>query len=278
MMRGLAAAKLFDVSNTRDWILYGPSRSVDIHELVLSLPTCIPPYPYSYLEMSRRDNQRGAIGVFVAYSRSQNSAIFSVFAQDYLDGSVALFLGDIRIKYNEDGSANKVLDDLGMVSVDAPMAPNMEVFDHEGGYDSKDNRFILAALGLGFANASFAFSLLHCRNVKAVEVDPRSQMTRQQIRDHERKKRPFVVYNVIEVKPFGSYRKGVKETEGEGRIKRLHQVRGHFAEYGDEYGKGKLFGRYSGRFYIPPHARGDFQNGVVASTYKIAKKTEEVRV
>lgn len=32
-------------------------------------------------------------------------------------------------------------------------------------------------------------------------------------------------------------------------------VRGHFAEYGDRYGKGKLFGRYEGRFWIPAHGR-----------------------
>lgn len=40
----------------------------------------------------------------------------------------------------------------------------------------------------------------------------------------------------------------------------LHTVRGHFAEYGAN-GKGLLFGRIAGRFFIPQHARGSAEHG-----------------
>lgn len=34
-------------------------------------------------------------------------------------------------------------------------------------------------------------------------------------------------------------------------------VRGHFARYGPEHGKGLLFGKYSGKFWVPAHIRGE---------------------
>ena len=49
-----------------------------------------------------------------------------------------------------------------------------------------------------------------------------------------------------------------------------HVCRGHFAEYGPQFGKGLLFGRYAGRFFIPPHLRGDEKNGIVEKDYAVA--------
>lgn len=34
-------------------------------------------------------------------------------------------------------------------------------------------------------------------------------------------------------------------------------VRGHYARYGPEYGRGLLFGKYAGKFWVPAHARGE---------------------
>lgn len=50
----------------------------------------------------------------------------------------------------------------------------------------------------------------------------------------------------------------------------LHVCRGHFAEYGPKFGKGLLFGRLEGRFYIPPHMKGKAEHGVVEKDYEIA--------
>lgn len=33
-------------------------------------------------------------------------------------------------------------------------------------------------------------------------------------------------------------------------------VRGHFSHYGEQYGRGLLFGKYAGKFWIPGHVRG----------------------
>jgi len=47
-----------------------------------------------------------------------------------------------------------------------------------------------------------------------------------------------------------------------------HGVLGHFANYGAEFGRGLLFGKYSGRFYVPPHQRGNPAYGIIDKTYK----------
>jgi hypothetical protein len=36
----------------------------------------------------------------------------------------------------------------------------------------------------------------------------------------------------------------------------LSPVRGHWSHYGEQYGRGLLFGRYSGKFWVVAHARG----------------------
>lgn len=46
----------------------------------------------------------------------------------------------------------------------------------------------------------------------------------------------------------------------------LHWVRGHFATYSKEK---PLFGRLSGTFWIPEHARGDLKNGLVMKDYEV---------
>lgn len=48
-----------------------------------------------------------------------------------------------------------------------------------------------------------------------------------------------------------------------------HVCRGHFAEYGPKFNKGLLFGKYEGRFFVPPHMKGDKKNGIVEKDYLI---------
>jgi hypothetical protein len=49
----------------------------------------------------------------------------------------------------------------------------------------------------------------------------------------------------------------------------LTSVRGHFSHYGEQYGRKKLFGRYEGRFWVPQHARGAAEYGVVKKNYRL---------
>ncbi len=74
-------------------------------------------------------------------------------------------------------------------------------------------------------------------------------------------------YHVLTVRPAGSKAGTPGEEMG---IMPRHVCRGHFAEYGPEFNKGLLFGKYSGRFFIPPHMKGKRENGVVEKDYRLA--------
>lgn len=73
-------------------------------------------------------------------------------------------------------------------------------------------------------------------------------------------------YHVLTVRPPGA--KSDSPGIDIGTMPR-HVCRGHFNEYGPEFGKGLLFGRLSGRFFIPPHVRGDKKNGIVEKDYEV---------
>lgn len=107
-----------------------------------------------------------------------------------------------------------------------------------------------------------ALNFLNCRNVDIVEVQqPRPERRRLQRLGAETK------LHTINVFPAG---KTTRNTKGEpvGGTP-LTPVRGHFAEYGEAYGKGKLFGRLEGRFWVPAFVRGARENGEVISDYKL---------
>lgn len=102
-------------------------------------------------------------------------------------------------------------------------------------------------------------NLGNCVNVVLREPDrPRAE----QRRIH----RLGVEVSEIHVRPIStSYRGKGKESVAFGSVP-LHSVRGHFAEYGMN-GRGKLFGKYSGRYWIPAHARGSSEHGTIEQNY-----------
>lgn len=112
-------------------------------------------------------------------------------------------------------------------------------------------------------------TFLNCKNVIVTDNEGR-HANRQERRAAERRNDPpLVTYKTLQIEPM----KKVIETEGDiaknGLAKALHICRGHFAEYGDEYGKGKLFGKLEGRYYVPAHVRGKAENGVVHKRYNV---------
>lgn len=107
-----------------------------------------------------------------------------------------------------------------------------------------------------------ALRFLNCRNIEAVE--PKRER-------HERRRleRAGVKIQTLVVYPVG--RRGGRKASAidlsAGTA--LTSVRGHFACYGPEYGRGLLFGRHSGRYWIPAHARGSPEEGVNLNDYRL---------
>ena len=112
--------------------------------------------------------------------------------------------------------------------------------------------------------SGLALTFLNCRNI--VILPAYADKKRRKAR-----KRPFLArYHRLKINAVGQRRES--EPGQKTGIKRsLHIVRGHFREYGPEFGKGKLFGRLSGRFWVAARTAGDAATGIVTKDYEIEK-------
>jgi ribosomal protein S14 len=104
---------------------------------------------------------------------------------------------------------------------------------------------------------------MHCRNIAINVVAPPPKLAKAARKRHGV---PLVRFRTINIEPM----RQVLRTEGrshETGIKRaLHICRGHFRTYSEEK---PLFGRVSGTFFIPAHARGSASEGVVVPQYAV---------
>jgi hypothetical protein len=109
------------------------------------------------------------------------------------------------------------------------------------------------------------YTFLACRNVETQE--PRRDRTQ-----HRQIARlignPEMKISEICVRPIGKSYGGSRGASIEGTMP-LHIVRGHMAHYGPKYGKGLLFGKYEGKFWIQPHAKGRIEAGERRHEYSI---------
>lgn len=106
-------------------------------------------------------------------------------------------------------------------------------------------------------------TFLNCRNVTIVEP----HRTRPQRRRIDRAA-PGLIVTEVQVFPRGVTVRGTRAPAGIGGVP-LTTVRGHLARYGPKYGRGLLFGKIEGQFWIPAHARGSAGAGVVEHTYRV---------
>jgi hypothetical protein len=106
-----------------------------------------------------------------------------------------------------------------------------------------------------------AINLGNCVNVELME--PKRSRHAQRRLD-----RSGVRVSELHVRPISkSYRGRRDGREPLGTVP-IHSVRGHFAEYGVN-GRGLLFGKYAGRYWIPAHARGNPEHGQVEQSYQV---------
>jgi hypothetical protein len=98
------------------------------------------------------------------------------------------------------------------------------------------------------------FNMCNCTNVEVREPHRRRAHARQVARTG-------VTVNEIHVKPVSRSYRGHGVPLSDFDAGPLSAVRGHFASYGPAYGRGLLFGKYEGRFWIPQHVRGAAEIG-----------------
>jgi hypothetical protein len=90
----------------------------------------------------------------------------------------------------------------------------------------------------------------------------------------KRKGQELVRYHTVLVDPSRTTKPSVGGA-GTGRGMPLSLVRGHIVTYRDEPGR-RLFGRYSGTYFRPPHVRGTAKEGVSLHDYQVVAPKERV--
>lgn len=130
-------------------------------------------------------------------------------------------------------------------------------FDYDGTMNAH-----LAILG--------AFNFLNCRNVEIVEPK-RPNPLRKRIA------RTGVQVSELTVMPTGKSTRSAATGPSTGIP--LSSVRGHFSHYGaccpHHEPKGLLFGKYTGRCWVPQHARGDAAVGEVDQVFNLKPDQEQ---
>jgi hypothetical protein len=119
----------------------------------------------------------------------------------------------------------------------------------------------MAWLAMNIFNIASAF--MSCKNVQLIENQPPRYERRQRERE---KKPPLTKYYTLEIEPMKKILRTEGKSEEVGLKKALHICRGHFAHYTPDK---PLFGKVSGRFWIPAHVRGSKEVGEIKKDYKI---------
>lgn len=107
--------------------------------------------------------------------------------------------------------------------------------------------------------------LLSCKNVSLQSIENDVHSVYSANRKYGKRSDNYR-YHILVVRPPGAHKDSPAQEIG---VMPRHMCRGHFAEYGPEFGKGLLFGRLSGRFYVPPHLKGNPDNGIIEKDYQI---------
>lgn len=100
------------------------------------------------------------------------------------------------------------------------------------------------------------YTLAGCTNVELVVPQHRNRAERRRMDRLGANPKTLVIKRTSK-----SYRHTAGDTDDVIGGVPQQFVRGHFARYGPEFGRGLLFGKYSGKFWIPAHARGDGEHG-----------------
>lgn len=110
-----------------------------------------------------------------------------------------------------------------------------------------------------------ALSFMHCKNTRTMTEEPPSKLSKIHKKETGR---PLLRYYVLQIDHMKAILKKAEKGGKLGLTQALSICRGHFAEYGKD-GKGLLFGKLVGRFFIPMHTRGDRKAGVIVKDYEV---------
>lgn len=266
IMEDVVEATCVDVSNVAEYVNQWGSRSVGFS----TADGLTPPWPIMWLEWGDRPTgERYALYVKtdeasfdVQQGLAQPGCKWVVSVASFLDGSVfnsKLPVGPVIMSaywLDAEGRLLPVKSGLFFANIHSAFTVALSADELRESYDHS------------LAIALFTSQFANCRNVDRVEILP----SRQQRRSAERRGEPWRSHYVLEINPNRS-QKVYPEQAGIGSppAKRLHICRGHFATYSEDR---PLFGKYSGRFWVPAHVRGNADVGEIDKDYRILPATD----
>jgi hypothetical protein len=134
-------------------------------------------------------------------------------------------------------------------------------------YVHKDKNQIVHSLELTTARHLITLnkflSFLSCKNIKSTLYNPPEKIQKKRLKNN---KLPLFSYRTL-VLDTSKNDQNIIEPQ-ELWTNRVHLCRGHVSRYGPKYGNKKLFGKYEGLYWIPPHVRGNKSKGVIHKDYK----------
>jgi hypothetical protein len=117
---------------------------------------------------------------------------------------------------------------------------------------------------------ALTISFLNAKNTEVIEHEEGASFPRTRAqRKRGEKPMPAVTYKTLVITGIKKALNRAREETGEKGSKALHFVRGHFRDYTPEK---PLFGKVVGSVFIPFHARGNKENGVVVKDYELRKE------
>lgn len=104
--------------------------------------------------------------------------------------------------------------------------------------------------------------LLNTQNIVTEVIEAPDKLNKKR---RKKGKPPIFSYKILKIDLPNQYKKYEKKPH-QGGENRIHFCRGHFKTYTDEK---PLFGRVTGRFWIPRHVRGNKKKGVIQKEYTV---------
>jgi hypothetical protein len=221
-------------------------------DLVRELPCVAPPFATSWVE-SRVDDERW--GVFWDASELSAGARQDLAANGWGEAQIAAarwcLIGWLFLEVERD-VAGAFAVCVALVGAEGNFL---------GGKTSPETDGGLEMLPM-FVPSLLAFSLMHCKNVCAVEhplVDDIAPKRERQAVDRGLR------YYTLEVDPMRQVLRQEGRSADVGLKQALHLCRGHFKDYRQS----GLFGRIKGIFWWDAFARGTSEAGVVVKDYDV---------
>lgn len=275
-------ARVFSIDNVVAYWYQSPSTGMVAHDF----PNVAPPFPFFFFEWANTATAGNPVVVkqvgvlFVTFDCMDESTInhcplppkdgyrwrmVSIPVMQNLSGEVIFSSWAFTYLVDPHGSVETTEEEI--------VGGVYNYVDHSVSPDDAALQWLTTLMHLSIHPSFLALSFLHCKNVQTAEHRPNKKESSRHRRIYGV---PLTKHYTLEIDPM----KKILRTEGQsdtlGLKRSLSICRGHFSEYGPEFGKGKLFGKLEGRFWIPQHVKGSAEYGTVEKDYTI--KAPEVHL